>query len=62
VNINQNDFHPMQNLISFIRKLSSLFWEVSFNHILREGNEYVDYLREGNKKQRLSLVLPMLIP
>jgi hypothetical protein len=37
----QNVFHPHATLLSFIRKLSSFSWEVSFNHILREGNENV---------------------
>jgi hypothetical protein len=31
-------------LLSLIRKLSSLSWEVSFNHTLREDNEYADWL------------------
>jgi len=41
---NQNDFHPHANLLSFIRKLSSLPLTVSFNHTLREGNECADWL------------------
>jgi hypothetical protein len=37
-------FITMQHYFFPIRKLSSLSWEVSFNHILREGNECVDWL------------------
>jgi hypothetical protein len=39
---NHNDFHLHATLLSLIRKLSSLSWEVSFNHTLREDNEYAD--------------------
>jgi hypothetical protein len=41
---NQNSFYPRANLLSLIRKLSSLYWVVSFNHTLREDNECVDWL------------------
>jgi hypothetical protein len=40
----ENDFHPHENLLSLIRKLSSLPWIVSFTHTLREGNKCADWL------------------
>jgi len=41
---NKNDFHPDANLLSLVKRLSSLSWVVSFNHTLRENNECAYYL------------------
>jgi hypothetical protein len=35
-----NDFDPHATLISLIRNISSHSWVASFNHTLREENEY----------------------
>jgi len=35
---------PHATLLSLIRKISSLFWEVSFIYTLLEGNECSDWL------------------